>query len=166
MLFTFPSRYWFTIGLSGVFSLAGWSRRIHAGFLVSRATQDYTMLRLASNTGLVLYLSHSRPSSLTAYPRREVPELSRRLPCVCPEYHIWYLPSFFRRHMRLTSSSHPVDVSGASTMRGGSHEKPSLLNDTAMDFLDRHEKYILYPSSSGRTKTSKHSPSFTGGNLR
>ena len=40
MLFTFPSRYWFAIGLSGVFSLAGWSRRIHARFLVPRATQD------------------------------------------------------------------------------------------------------------------------------
>ena len=40
MLFTFPSRYWFTIGLSGVFSLAGWCRRIHTGFLRSRATQD------------------------------------------------------------------------------------------------------------------------------
>ncbi len=40
VLFTFPSRYWFTIGLTGVFSLAGWSRQIHAGFLVTRATQD------------------------------------------------------------------------------------------------------------------------------
>ena len=40
MLFTFPSRYWFTIGLSDIFSLAGWSRRIHTGFHVSRATQD------------------------------------------------------------------------------------------------------------------------------
>ena len=40
VLFTFPSRYWSTIGLSGVFSLAGWSRLIHAGFLVSRATPD------------------------------------------------------------------------------------------------------------------------------
>ena len=40
MLFTFPSRYWFAIGLSLVFSLAGWSRQIHAGFLVPRATQD------------------------------------------------------------------------------------------------------------------------------
>ena len=40
MLFTFPSRYWFAIGLQGVFSLAGWSRLIHAGFLVTRATQD------------------------------------------------------------------------------------------------------------------------------
>ena len=40
------------IGLSGVFSLAGWSRQIHAEFLVFRATQDTAMLRFASNTGL------------------------------------------------------------------------------------------------------------------
>ena len=40
VLFTFPSRYWYTIGLSDIFSLAGWSRRIHTGFHVSRATQD------------------------------------------------------------------------------------------------------------------------------
>src|SRR5690625_3627225 len=39
VLFTFPSRYWFTIGLSGVFSLGGWSRRIHTGFHVPRTTQ-------------------------------------------------------------------------------------------------------------------------------
>ena len=44
VLFTFPSRYWFTIGLSGVFSLTGWSRLIHTGFLVSRATQDTARL--------------------------------------------------------------------------------------------------------------------------
>ena len=52
MLFTFPSRYWFTIGLLRVFSLAGWSRRIHTGFLVSRATQDTATLRIASCTQL------------------------------------------------------------------------------------------------------------------
>ncbi len=40
MLFTFPSRYWFTIGLSGVFSLTGWCRLVHTGFLRSRATQE------------------------------------------------------------------------------------------------------------------------------
>ncbi len=40
VLFTFPSRYWFTIGHRGVFSLGGWSPQIHTGFLVSRATQD------------------------------------------------------------------------------------------------------------------------------
>ena len=52
MLFTFPSRYWSAIGLSGVFSLAGWSRRIHAGFLVSRATQDAATLHQGSCTQL------------------------------------------------------------------------------------------------------------------
>ena len=52
VLFTFPSQYWFAIGLSGVFSLTGWSRQIHAEFLVLRATQDTTRLRLASHTQL------------------------------------------------------------------------------------------------------------------
>ena len=52
MLFTFPSRYWYTIGLTGVFSLAGWSRRIRAEFLVFRVTQDTAMPSLASHTGL------------------------------------------------------------------------------------------------------------------
>ena len=52
MLFTFPSRYWYTIGLSRVFSLAGWTRRIHAGLHVSRATQGYAMHHEASCKGL------------------------------------------------------------------------------------------------------------------
>ena len=41
-----------TIGLTGVFSLTGWSRLIRAGFHVSRVTQDTTKLLLASNTEL------------------------------------------------------------------------------------------------------------------
>ncbi len=45
VLFTFPSRYWFAIGLSVVFSLAGWSPRIHAEFLVFRTTQVPPRLR-------------------------------------------------------------------------------------------------------------------------
>ena len=45
VLFTFPSRYWFAIGLTGVFSLTGWAPQIHAGFLVPRATQDPTTPR-------------------------------------------------------------------------------------------------------------------------
>ena len=43
VLFTFPSQYWFTIGLSGVFSLSGWSRQIQTGFHVPRPTQDTTI---------------------------------------------------------------------------------------------------------------------------
>ena len=52
MLFTFPSRYSFAIGLPGVFSLTGWSRLIRAEFLVIRVTQDTTRPRLHSCTGL------------------------------------------------------------------------------------------------------------------
>ena len=52
VLFTFPSRYSFAIGLIRVFSLAGWSRRVRAGFLVSRVTQDTAMPSGASRTGL------------------------------------------------------------------------------------------------------------------
>ena len=52
MLFTFPSQYLFAIGLTGVFSLTGWSRRIRAEFLVFRVTQDTTKSIGASHTGL------------------------------------------------------------------------------------------------------------------
>src|SRR5262245_38078482 len=40
VLFTFPSRYWFTIGRRRVFSLARWSSQVPAGFHVSRGTQE------------------------------------------------------------------------------------------------------------------------------
>ena len=52
VLFTFPSRYWFAIGLTGVFSLAGWTPRIQTGLLVSRPTQDTTKPHLDSYTEL------------------------------------------------------------------------------------------------------------------
>ena len=52
VLFTFPSRYWYAIGLMGVFSLTGWARQIHTGLHVPRATQDTTMSWHASNKGL------------------------------------------------------------------------------------------------------------------
>ena len=52
MLFTFPSRYWFAIGLLRVFSLGGWVRRIHTGLHMSRATQDSATLRMLARTGL------------------------------------------------------------------------------------------------------------------
>ena len=53
VLFTFPSRYWSTIGLLVVFSLGGWCRRIQAGFLRSRPTQDLPLQKtILSPTGL------------------------------------------------------------------------------------------------------------------
>jgi hypothetical protein len=53
VLFTFPSRYWFTIGYRVVFSLRRWASRIHTGFHVTRATWEYIKEgRRISPTGL------------------------------------------------------------------------------------------------------------------
>lgn len=40
VLFTFPSRYYFSIGHQVVFSLGRWSSLLPTGFLVSRGTLD------------------------------------------------------------------------------------------------------------------------------
>ena len=76
MLFTFPSRYWSTIGLSGVFSLAGWSRQIHAGFLVSRVTQGTGLNSLLARTGL----SPSAAELSSSLPLRTLPIAPALLP--------------------------------------------------------------------------------------
>src|ERR1700751_5565000 len=62
VLFTFPSRYWFTIGLSGVFSLTGWCRQIPTRRLRPRGTQDTARMQNFTLTGLspsVMLLSRS-----------------------------------------------------------------------------------------------------------
>ena len=41
VLFAFPSRYWFTIGRSRVFSLGGWSPHLQTGCHVSRPTYRF-----------------------------------------------------------------------------------------------------------------------------
>ena len=89
MLFTFPSRYSFAIGLPGVFSLAGWSRRIRAGFLVTRVTQDTTRPRLTPRTGLSPTMAGlSRPFRSSSGYHRVV-----LLPPTCIATHeVWALP--------------------------------------------------------------------------
>ena len=53
VLFAFPSRYWFTIGQSGVFSLGGWAPRLQSGYLVSRPTcRKLSTTKQLSCTGL------------------------------------------------------------------------------------------------------------------
>ena len=50
VLFAFPSRYWFTIGQSVVFSLGGWSPHVQTKFLVL-VLLDFTS-KILSRTGL------------------------------------------------------------------------------------------------------------------
>ena len=52
VLFTFPSRYFSTIGPQVVFSLMGWSPHIHTRFHVPRITLDTVMSAHLSYTGL------------------------------------------------------------------------------------------------------------------
>ena len=54
VLFTFPSRYCFTIGHSGIFSLTRWSSQIHTEFHVPHATWDTIELVQFSSTRLSL----------------------------------------------------------------------------------------------------------------
>ena len=57
VLFTFPSQYWFTIGLLVVFSLTEWSPLIPTRFLVSRGTLDPALLLSISDTRLSRFLA-------------------------------------------------------------------------------------------------------------
>ena len=52
VLFTFPSRYYSTIGHQVVFSLMGWSPLFHTRFHVPRITLDTILLAYLSYTGL------------------------------------------------------------------------------------------------------------------
>ena len=52
VLFTFPSRYYFSIGHQVVFSLMGWSPLLHTRFHVPRITLDTVSLAYLSYTGL------------------------------------------------------------------------------------------------------------------
>ena len=59
VLFAFPSRYWFTIGQSGVFSLGGWSPHVQTRFHVPRLTRlHHTCLFVYGN--ITLYVSPSQ----------------------------------------------------------------------------------------------------------
>ena len=52
VLFTFPSRYFYTIGHQVVFRLGEWSPHLPGGFLVSARTPDPARCLLVSLTGL------------------------------------------------------------------------------------------------------------------
>ena len=53
VLFTFPSRYFFTIAHQVVFSLGGWSPQLPTKFLVFGGTPDTHLLQHLSLTGLL-----------------------------------------------------------------------------------------------------------------
>ena len=63
VLFTFPSRYFFSIGHQVVFRLGGWSPLLPCGFLVSVRTPDTAAPASFSST----WLSHSLADFPTSF---------------------------------------------------------------------------------------------------
>ena len=83
VLFTFPSRYFFTIGHQVVFSLGRWSSLLPTRFHVSRGTLDQLSLGLFSLTWLLHSTAGlSRPPQLTNF---HFYELSST-----PEINLWF----------------------------------------------------------------------------
>ena len=81
VLFTFPSRYSFSIGHQVVFSLGGWSPLLPTGFLVSCGTPDSAKLDMISRTRLSLssvVISITLPLSYLHYIAILTPNLRRR----------------------------------------------------------------------------------------
>ena len=64
VLFAFPSRYWFTIGQSVVFSLGGWSPHIQTGYHVSRPTR-FHFICVAGYGAITLYRTTFQKFHLT-----------------------------------------------------------------------------------------------------
>ena len=132
---TFPSRYLSTIGLEGVFSLAGWSRRVRAGFHVPRATQGSATRRGASRMGLSPAAAGlSSPSRSPPKPRRRGPTTpaARRhaagLGCSPFARHYWgnHCCFLFLRVLRCFSSPrspHGQAVMAALQAAGLSHSE-------------------------------------------
>ena len=75
VLFTFPSRYLFTIGHQGVFRLGGWSPHVQTGFHVSRLTQGlsdiyvYGAITRYGRTFQTVLLLNCRPLACSAFAR-------------------------------------------------------------------------------------------------
>lgn len=95
VLFTFPSRYYFTIGHPGVFSLARWSLLIHTGFHVPHATRvrAYGSSVMLSATGL----SPSRVQHSIASPSSTAPPPTWIAPPQ-PRFHGLGCSHFARRY--------------------------------------------------------------------
>ena len=169
MLFTFPSRYWFTIGLSGVFSLAGWAPQIQTGFHVSRPTQDTAKLGNRFVYGTVtlygplssgfhfnyflLYRSPTTPVMPKHYRfrllRGRSPLLAQSLLFSFPAgTKMFQFPAFAHCLQCDVASQHRVSPFGHSGIKGYLH-------------LLRTYRSLSRPSSPPRAKASTVCPSLT-----
>jgi hypothetical protein len=128
VLFTFPSRYWFTIGHQGVFRLGGWSPHVQTGFHVSRLTHGSTQtLRIRGCHPLRpdFPVRSAYPMSTTGLFRFRSPLLTEsRLMSVPPGTEMFQFPGFASQHYGFMSR-YPSrgglphsDIHGSTPARG------------------------------------------------
>ena len=101
VLFTFPSRYWFTIGHYLVFSLAQWSARLPTKFHVLRRTLDSTRC----------ILCFQLPDCHRLWSAFQTVRLTKRLTCCGPKPRIatvWAPPLSLAATWRIDSLSFPL----------------------------------------------------------
>ena len=67
VLFTFPSRYYFSIGHQGVFSLGRWSSLLPTGFLVSRGTLEHNLWIIHFVYRIITFYDETSQSSSTTH---------------------------------------------------------------------------------------------------
>ena len=102
VLFTIPSRYWYTIGRQLVFSLIPWSGQIHATFHVCCATQELPRAILDFGYGSVtLFGSTFQKIHLSS----EVPHRGPTTPE--PKTLVWAVPLSLATTDGITSFSFP-----------------------------------------------------------
>ncbi len=104
VLFTFPSRYWFTIGRQGVFSLRRWSSLIPTGFHVPRGTRVlYPESRIHFAYGTITFYGSpfqgdSTMNAICNFPRSPKPSPIKPLNpgyatlSGCHAYPVWAVP--------------------------------------------------------------------------
>jgi hypothetical protein len=127
VLFAFPSRYWFTIGRSVVFSLGGWSPHVQTGFHVPRPTHFHVLSPFAYRA-ITFYgwpfQSHSARTQHTfgLLPVRSSLLRESRLISVPPGTEIFQFPGFasvpyrFRHGYRLRGGFPHSDISGSMSV--------------------------------------------------
>ena len=155
MLFTFPSRYLFTIGFQGVLRLGGWSPHVQTGFHVSRPTQgpkrDFTrtglspaMARLSRRFRFPLIGHWPGPRSLAATNGVSVDVLSSGYLDVSV-HRVCFLNLYIQYRMTHTGRVSPF---GNLWIKGCSH-------------LPTAYRSVLRPSSPLSAKAFTKCPSYT-----
>ena len=97
MLFTFPSRYWFTIGQRLVFSLGRWSSRIPTRFHVPGGTRGHPRVTQGFGYGAITHYGRTFQTALLPIIN---PTSGPHNPHTTEVVQVWAMSDFARHYFR------------------------------------------------------------------